>query len=92
MAKDAFRFGVWVPSHTLLAFHCDVLKNALKYSLLPLGGASDSTSNILTMVPCDKEFFISSLPPCLEGAPQKQPTFILRWYKSVALLALGMYL
>lgn len=91
MAKAAFRLGVCVLSHTLQVFHCDVFKNALKYSLLPNGGAADSTSNILTMVPCDKAFFISSLPPCLEGAPKKQITFILRWYKSVALLALGMY-
>lgn len=92
MAKAAFRLGVCVPSHVLQVFHCDVFKNALKYSLLPIGGAADSTSNILTMVPCDKKtFFISSLPTCLEGAPKKQTTFILRWYKSVALLALGMY-
>ena len=63
MAKAAFRLGVCVPSHVLQVFHCDVFKNVLKYSLLPIGGAADSTSNILTMVPCDKKtFFISSLP------------------------------
>ena len=33
MAKTGVRLGVWVPSHTLQVFHCDVLKNALKYSL-----------------------------------------------------------